>query len=90
MTPLLWTLFFSNLMANFFLNSWIPTLFQDSGLSVRQAALSMAMFYFGSIAGGTTISRLLDKRGLAAIGMSFLLAVPMSPPSARREFLISC
>jgi len=77
MTPLLWLLFFSNLMANFFLNSWMPTLFQDAGLSVRQTALTTAMFYFGGIAGGIAISRLLDKRGLAAIGFSFLLACPV-------------
>jgi len=77
MTPLLWIVFFSNLMANFFLNSWMPTLFQDSGLSVRQSALTMTMFYFGGIAGGITISRLLDKRGLAAIGISFLLGCPV-------------
>jgi AAHS family 4-hydroxybenzoate transporter-like MFS transporter len=77
MTPLLWIVFFSNLMANFFLNSWMPTLFQDSGLSVGQTSLTMAMFYFGGIAGGITISRLLDKRGLAAIGMSFLLGCPV-------------
>jgi AAHS family 4-hydroxybenzoate transporter-like MFS transporter len=77
MTPLLWTVFFSNLMANFFLNSWMPTLFQDLGLTVRQTSLTMAMFYFGGIAGGITISRLLDKRGLAAIGISFLLGCPV-------------
>jgi AAHS family 4-hydroxybenzoate transporter-like MFS transporter len=77
MTPLLWIVFFSNLMANFFLNSWMPTLFQDLGLTVRQTSLTMAMFYFGGIAGGITISRLLDKRGLAAIGISFLLGCPI-------------
>ncbi len=77
MTPLLWVVFFSNLMANFFLNSWMPTLFQDAGLSARQSALTMTMFYFGGIAGGITISRLLDKRGLAAIGGSFLLGCPV-------------
>ena len=48
--------FLLNLMANFFLNSWMPTLFQDSGLSVRQSALTMTLFYFGGIAGGITIS----------------------------------
>jgi len=64
-------------MANFFLNSWMPTLIQDSGLSVRQTSLTMAMFYAGGIAGGITISRLLDKRGLAAIGASFLLGCPV-------------
>jgi AAHS family 4-hydroxybenzoate transporter-like MFS transporter len=77
MTPLLWMIFLANLMVNFFLNSWMPTLFQDSGLSVRQTALTTAMFYFGGIAGGITISRLLDKRGLAAIGGSFLLGCPI-------------
>ena len=77
MTPLLWLIFLVNLMVNFFLNSWMPTLFQDSGLSVRQTALTTAMFYFGGIAGGITISRLLDKSGLAAIGGSFLLGCPI-------------
>lgn len=77
MTPLLWVVFFSNLMANFFLNSWMPTLFQDSGLTVRQTALTTAMFYFGGIAGGITISRLLDRGGLAAIAASFLLGCPV-------------
>jgi AAHS family 4-hydroxybenzoate transporter-like MFS transporter len=42
MTPLLWLIFLTNLMVNFFLNSWMPTLFQDSGLSVRQTALTTA------------------------------------------------
>jgi AAHS family 4-hydroxybenzoate transporter-like MFS transporter len=77
MTPLLWIIFLTNLMVNFFINSWMPTLFQDSGLSVRQTALTTAMFYVGGIAGGITISGLLDKSGLAAIGGSFLLGCPI-------------
>ena len=37
-TPLLWLLFATNLMANFFLSSWIPILFQDAGMDVSRTA----------------------------------------------------
>jgi AAHS family 4-hydroxybenzoate transporter-like MFS transporter len=78
-TPLLWLLFFANLMANFFLNSWMPTLFRDSGLTVRLTAMTMAAYYVGGIVGGLVISRLLDRRRLEAIGFAFALGCLVVP-----------
>lgn len=78
-TPLLWLLFFTNLMANFFLNSWMPTLFRDSGLTIRLTAVTMAAYYVGGIAGGLIIGQLLDRRGLEAIGIAFALGCFVVP-----------
>jgi AAHS family 4-hydroxybenzoate transporter-like MFS transporter len=51
MTPLIWVMFITNLMANFFLNSWMPTLFSAAGLSATQAALTTSMYYVGAVLG---------------------------------------
>jgi len=51
-TPLIWVMFITNLMANFFLNSWMPTLFRASGLTASQAAFTTSMYYVGGIIGG--------------------------------------
>ena len=75
-TPLLWVIFITNLMANFFLNSWMPTVLRDSGLSASQAALTTSMYYVGGVAGGLIISRFLDRGGLSVIGVFMLLACP--------------
>jgi len=78
-TPLLWLLFLTNLMANFFLNSWMPTLFRDSGLTVRLTALTTAAYYVGGILGGLVISRLLDRRRLETLGIAFGLGCLVVP-----------
>lgn len=73
MTPLVWVLFMANLMANFFLNSWMPTLLRDSGLSASDAALTNSLYYVGGVIGGLTIGRALDRAGIAIIA-GFMLA----------------
>jgi AAHS family 4-hydroxybenzoate transporter-like MFS transporter len=85
-------LFFTNLMANYFLNSWMPTLFRDSGLTVRLTAVTTAAYYVGGIVGGLIISRLLDRRGLAAIAIAFALGsviVPTIGSHLPHRFLIA-
>ncbi len=74
MTPLVWVLFISNLMANFFLNSWMPTLLRDSGLSATDAALTNSLYYVGGVFGGLTISHFLDRKGIAVVGVFMLAA----------------
>lgn len=75
-TPLLWVIFITNLMSNFFLNSWMPTVLRESGLSNTGAAVTTSMYYVGGVVGGLTISRVLDRGGLAVIGVFMLLACP--------------
>jgi MFS transporter, AAHS family, 4-hydroxybenzoate transporter len=75
-TPLIWVLFIIYLMANYFLHSWMPILFRDEGLSIHETAVTTAMFDVGGVLGAIVISRLIDKRGVAAIAVLFLLACP--------------
>lgn len=75
-TPLLWLLFVINLMANYFLYSWMPVLFHASGFSPSQAALTTACYYIGGVTGGLTVSRLIDRRGLTPVALFFALSVP--------------
>jgi AAHS family 4-hydroxybenzoate transporter-like MFS transporter len=75
-TPILWVLFICFLMTNYFLHSWMPILFRDEGLSITQTAVTTAMFDVGGIFGALTISRMIDRRGVAAIAALYLAACP--------------
>jgi MFS transporter, AAHS family, 4-hydroxybenzoate transporter len=75
-TPLLWLLFVINLMTNYFLYSWMPTLFHVGGFSTSQAALITDSYYAGGMIGGLVISRLIDRTGLLAVLGFFLVACP--------------
>jgi MFS transporter, AAHS family, 4-hydroxybenzoate transporter len=75
-TPLLWLCFVTALMANFFLNSWMPLLFGQAGLSPEDAAIASSLYHIGGTAGGVLISLLLDRYGLAIVAVLFLIAAP--------------
>ncbi len=75
-TPLLWLLFATNLMATYFLNSWMPTLFGLSGLTGAQSAQALSIFQIGGTLGGIAVSVLLDRFGLIPIIALFTLACP--------------
>jgi len=76
-TPLLWFLFATNLMAAYFLNSWMPILFQDAGMSADYSALALSMFQIGGTLGGLTISVLLDRFGMIPVVILFCVAAPV-------------
>jgi AAHS family 4-hydroxybenzoate transporter-like MFS transporter len=61
-TLLLWVMFFMNLLALFFLNSWLPTILHKAGLAQHAAIVIAALLHFGGIAGGLSIAPLCDKR----------------------------
>lgn len=75
-TPLLWLLFAANLMATYFLNSWMPILFQGAGLSAENSALALSLFQIGGTLGGLTMALVLDRFGMIPIVILFCLAVP--------------
>ncbi len=76
MTPLLWVCFVMVLMSNYFLNSWMPLLFQSSGLSPKAAALTSSLYHVGGTLGGLLLSVLLDRFGFVAIAALLAIAVP--------------
>ena len=75
-TPLLWVCFLTTLMANYFLNSWTPQLFNSAGLSPKQAALASSWYHVGGTASGLVVSVLLDRFGFVVIVALFVCAAP--------------
>src|ERR1700722_6431631 len=75
-TPLLWVCFVTALMANYFLNSWTPLLFNNAGLAPDKAALASSLYHIGGTVGGLLISVLLDQFGVVVIAVLFVCAAP--------------
>ena len=75
-TPLLWLCFGMTLMANYFLNTWMPLLYVDAGLSERDAALASSLYHVGGAVGGVLVSVLLDRFGYLVAAGLYVVAVP--------------
>lgn len=75
-TPLLWVCFATTLMANFFLNSWMPILFERTGLNPEDAAFATGLYHVGGTIGGLMISVLIDRCGVFVVAMFLGMAVP--------------
>ncbi|MBL8549269.1 MAG: MFS transporter [Hyphomonadaceae bacterium] len=75
-TLLLWCAFSTTLMANYFLNSWMPLLFEAKGLDTEAAALVTSMYHVGAVLGGLTMSFLLDRWGFLAVTGMLAAAAP--------------
>jgi AAHS family 4-hydroxybenzoate transporter-like MFS transporter len=76
-TPLLWICFGMTLMANYFLNSWMPVLFGQMGLPPDEAAIASGVYHVGGTLGGLLISVLIDRYGFIVIAMLLLLGGPV-------------
>jgi AAHS family 4-hydroxybenzoate transporter-like MFS transporter len=74
-TPLLWLCFVSALITNYFLNSWLPLIFERSGMPPEQAALASTLYHVGATVGGVLVSVLLDRFGFLAVAALFAVAV---------------
>jgi AAHS family 4-hydroxybenzoate transporter-like MFS transporter len=75
-TLLLWLCFATALMANYFLNSWMPLLFEAKGASHEEAALVATMYHLGATVGGLGMSFVLDRFGFLIIAGMLALAAP--------------
>ena len=73
-TPLLWVCFASALMANFFLNSWLPLIFEGSGLTAKQSGIATSLYHSGGTIGGLLVSLALGRFGFTVIALLFLCA----------------
>ena len=74
-TPLLWLCFATALMTNFFLNSWLPLIFERVGMAPATAALASTLYHLGAAVGGVLVSLLLDRFGFIAIAGLFACGV---------------
>ncbi len=73
-TPALWVCFASALMANFFLNSWLPLIFESNGLTAVQSGVAISLYHYGGVVGGLLVSLVLGRFGFAAIAALFLFS----------------
>lgn len=74
-TVLMWIMFFMNLLALFFLLSWLPTLMHDGGITVRAAILVTTVAQIGNAVGGILLGRLIDWRfSFSVLGWTYLAA----------------
>lgn len=73
-TPLLWVCFATALMANFFLNSWLPLIFEGSGLTSKQSGIATSLYHSGGTIGGLLVSLVLGRFGFTVIALLFLCA----------------
>ncbi|HEU4734107.1 MAG TPA: MFS transporter [Kofleriaceae bacterium] len=62
LTPLLWAMFFLNLLDLYFVNSWLPTVMHDVGISERRAILITTLFQVGGTVGAVVLGKLLDRQ----------------------------
>ena len=75
-TPLLWICFATTLMANYFLNNWLPLILEGNGMSPKEAAIATVLYHVGGFLGGILVSVLLRRYGFVAIAVLFAFAAP--------------
>ena len=74
-TPLLWVCFAMALMANYFLNSWLPLVLVDSGMTAQQSGITTSLYHYGGTLGGILLSLVLGRYGFTTVALLFLLAI---------------
>ncbi|HEY6453022.1 MAG TPA: MFS transporter [Steroidobacteraceae bacterium] len=75
-TALLWFCFASALMANYFLTSWLPLIFENHGYTPRQSGIAITCYHYGGTLGGLIVAVVLGRFGFGAVAALFLLAIP--------------
>jgi AAHS family 4-hydroxybenzoate transporter-like MFS transporter len=74
-TVLLWITFFMSLLVIYLLQSWMPTLFRTSGMSMRTAAIVAGVFQIGGTLGAIALGWLMDRLNPSMVlAAAYLLA----------------
>lgn len=74
-TALLWVTFFMSLLVIYLLQSWMPTLFKTSGMSMRASAIVAGVFQVGGTLGAIALGWLMDRFNPSAVlAAAYLLA----------------
>jgi AAHS family 4-hydroxybenzoate transporter-like MFS transporter len=75
-TPILWIAYIASSTAVFFRVSWEPSVFQALGFSRPVAALASSANSIGGAIGGLLLMRFTDTRGVIAVAVLPVLAIP--------------
>ena len=89
-TAMLWVALFMNLGVNFFLQNWLPTIFESNGMSLNEAIAATTTAMSGGIVAAFLVGPLMDRFGayvvmtlMFLIGGLFLALVGVTNVSAR-------
>lgn len=76
-TIFLWIAYIANLMTLTFMVSWLPTVIHGNGLSLEVAEITTGLLQGGGAIGSLAFGWLLDRRGVIAVALGFLVAAPV-------------
>jgi len=74
-TLLLWVVFFMSLLDIYFLSNWLPTVLNDLGASISQAAVIGSMLQVGGVVGTFALGSIIDRFSFRALALVYFIAV---------------
>jgi MFS transporter, AAHS family, 4-hydroxybenzoate transporter len=74
-TLLLWVVFFMSLLDIYFLSNWLPTVLNDLGASISQAAAIGSMLQVGGVVGTFALGSIIDRFSFRALALVYFVAV---------------
>jgi MFS transporter, AAHS family, 4-hydroxybenzoate transporter len=74
-TLLLWVVFFMSLLDLYFLSNWLPTVLNDLGASVSEAAAIGSMLQVGGVVGTLALGSVIDRFSFRALALVYFIAV---------------
>jgi MFS transporter, AAHS family, 4-hydroxybenzoate transporter len=74
-TLLLWVVFFMSLLDLYFLSNWLPTVLNDLGASLSEAAAIGSMLQVGGVVGTFALGSIIDRFSFRALALVYFAAV---------------
>jgi AAHS family 4-hydroxybenzoate transporter-like MFS transporter len=74
-TLLLWVVFFMSLLDLYFLTNWLPTVLNDLGASVSEAAVIGSMLQVGGVIGALALGIIIDRFSFRALALVYFIAI---------------
>jgi MFS transporter, AAHS family, 4-hydroxybenzoate transporter len=74
-TLLLWVVFFMSLLELYFLSNWLPTVLNDLGASISEAAVISSMLQVGGVIGTFALGSVIDRFSFRALALVYFIAV---------------
>jgi AAHS family 4-hydroxybenzoate transporter-like MFS transporter len=74
-TLLLWVVFFMSLLDIYFLSNWLPTVLNDLGATVSEAAAIGSMLQVGGVVGTFALGSIIDRFSFRALALVYAVAV---------------
>jgi AAHS family 4-hydroxybenzoate transporter-like MFS transporter len=74
-TLLLWVVFFMSLLDLYFLSNWLPTVLNDLGSTVSEAAAIGSLLQVGGVVGTFALGSIIDRFSFRALALVYFIAV---------------